>query len=605
MSCKSEIQFYRFNQLYNATEQLIDTLSNCMIQRKRFVTLLSDTKESIGSSSKLFNIFTVLKIQIPISNDSNLQIFDHDISKKTEIILAIVSNPLTLRYFLTKLKKSKWWNLYGLYLIIDAKTLEKGCDRAYDFLQIIWKQDILSSTYFCINSNEEIMMYTYNPYTNWALKEWKEVWEKPMNVSSNRNWTLYEQKFINNKTTCSNLDFPKTLTLGGKEIKAIAISLPPSLVINPNKTGYENYHGVDGNIAKTLWNKLNASLQVTITNDTAQSYFGYSKSNQGIFDIINSGKKDILLNSQYIFNKYMNVSFTYCHINTGISLLSRYAGYETGPSKILNFMNPKLILGTILVFCATIIIFVIARKEGIVFAFLEVLRIVIGATIIRKEEKTSLRIYLITVVLLFLITGALFQGSLSSLLTSPVQKSNIDCIDDLKNSGYEVYIFRSYQNIIFDEEIRSRLKFINHWNCTKYVLEQEDVGCAAERLRLMKIGFENHLHVSKHRLITLYSAYVVRPNWPLNDRVSNLLQRMWQCGLIRYWVTETAWNYKPEWLLRDQNIMKENNNYRSLTLADLAFVFYILLFGFIASILAFFLERFDICSKKEEGSQEN
>ncbi|CAG5080962.1 Protein of unknown function [Cotesia congregata] len=137
--------------------------------------------------------------------------------------LYIVSTDSTdqLQGLLNELKSTPTWNIVSIFLFIEAEG--NYCQNASQVLQLLWKFDLLSSFYFCIEPNNDIMLYTYNPYTNRAPDLWTEVNtdDKPNNW-----WTLYKQLYIpKDEGVCQSLSYDKTTALDGYEVKAASDSM--------------------------------------------------------------------------------------------------------------------------------------------------------------------------------------------------------------------------------------------------------------------------------------------------------------------------------------------------------------------------------------------
>jgi len=85
----------------------------------------------------------------------------------------------------------------------------------------------------------------------------------------------------------------------------------------------------------------------------------------------------------------------------------------------------------------------------------------------------------------------------------------------------------------------------------------------------------------------LLRSYVTRENWPLYNRVNDIIHRMMQAGLIEKAEDENLWQikYKKE---RENALTKKKFN--TISLKQLTFSFYILGFGYICAIIVFVLE---------------
>lgn len=106
----------------------------------------------------------------------------------TAVIFASSNDILTM--ILQDLRDSVWWNHEAFFLIIN-KNSDNSCRLARLFLSTTWAFNILSATYICHDSDSQLILYTFNPYTSLAPKFWNEI--RTDNVS-NKYWTLFEHQ---------------------------------------------------------------------------------------------------------------------------------------------------------------------------------------------------------------------------------------------------------------------------------------------------------------------------------------------------------------------------------------------------------------------------
>lgn len=260
-------------------------------------------------------------------------------------------------------------------------------------------------------------------------------------------------------------------------------------------------------------------------------------------------------------------------------------------------MKPELVLGILIVFIITVFVLSKLADRRTSSAWLEVTRIATSVSVLHLPRGIPLKIYLITVILMFLITNSLFQGSLSALLTSSTSRPQIDSAEALKEAGYPIYTFAGYTNAIFDSVLRSRVRKIGKWDCSEYVIEYPDTACVADRNRVTRIAFEKDLHVSKHRITNLYMGYVMRPNFPLVKRIGRRLMSMSQAGLPNFWREKTVAVYRNKWIVKEQAM--RTRQYRELNMGDVLFAFYILFVGLGLAIVTFVTELLSITRWKK------
>lgn len=328
-------------------------------------------------------------------------------------------------------------------------------------------------------------------------------------------------------------------------MKGMGVHNPPSLTIDLSKGSAAKLDGFNGIITEILLSKLKGNLTVIgITNDTRSYKF---------LHLVADGKYDVFLNTQYVFNK-PNVTTTYPHVNPGISILTRYPDNVAVYVKVLKFMNPVFVACCAAVGVITVLILEVFVGRGTIHASLEMIRIALNNSMSRFPERGAWRVYLTTVFLLFVLTSSIFHSNLSSLLTSPIPRLTIDSDEELRTAGFEIYAYHG--NAVFDDALYARVKMVDHWDCSEYVGKYENVGCAADRTTLLKIAFEKRLHLSKHRINTLFSAYVIRPNWPLKDRFTSMLLHLSEAGLIDHWWGKVMAKYVRKWLKRSEKRMR-------------------------------------------------
>ena len=83
-------------------------------------------------------------------------------------------DPPLLESTLNGLKNGIWWNIHGKY-IIECTLKSNTCEYAHSFFQIIWDFNILSVIFICRESNKDVMLYTFNPYSNHVPNGWTLV----------------------------------------------------------------------------------------------------------------------------------------------------------------------------------------------------------------------------------------------------------------------------------------------------------------------------------------------------------------------------------------------------------------------------------------------
>lgn len=118
-------------------------------------------------------------------DETNKNRFLSAYTDKNYVIIASSKNNLLIA--LQKLKNSKVWD-HGGFFVIVYKNFHEGCQKSQDLLELIWTFNILNIILVCGNLNNEIYLYTLNPYTNIAPAFWTVV--ENQYRSYNKVWIL-------------------------------------------------------------------------------------------------------------------------------------------------------------------------------------------------------------------------------------------------------------------------------------------------------------------------------------------------------------------------------------------------------------------------------
>jgi len=84
----------------------------------------------------------------------------------------------------------------------------------------------------------------------------------------------------------------------------------------------------------------------------------------------------------------------------------------------------------------------------------------------------------------------------------------------------------------------------------------------------------------------MMGSYISRENWPLYNRVNDILHRMMQAGLLKKARNEIHWEMKRE----EERIVLMRKGFNVISLKQLTFSFYILGLGYVCAIIIFVLE---------------
>ncbi|XP_012055685.1 PREDICTED: uncharacterized protein LOC105618761 [Atta cephalotes] len=507
--------------------------------------------------------------------------FIHFLRKSHNFVLVASSKPI-LQSILQRTKDSPWANPEGFYIIVDKETETRGCINARLFLWTAWKYDLLSVIFPCIDPHEGIVYYTFNPYSNSTPTDWNEVGR--IKGREGHPWIMLKRKFEKETEMCKNLNFDKTITLQGYKIRLNAVEMEPYIKIDSSLSDEEKFRGDNSEIIKILLHKLKASLSIKIYNGSIYGLGGIGPNGtlEGLMAPLSDGKIDMGMNTRHLFILW-KVRYTYPHTKTGVCVIAQPHSKVSQYTKLIMFMSPEVIVGIVIMCLLAYVLFM--KSEGYIKASLQVIRLIICVGILHPPKINSTRIFICMILILFLNINALFQSHLSALLTVPIYYRDIDTIESLKKSGYIIYGPRQFKLLLNDPVLESRYVEVTYEECKEHVENSTNAVCLGDCLHLYYRIKDKGL-IKSRILVELTKSYVTREDWPLYQRVNDIIRYMMQAGLIIKSRADSTMEIKRE---RFKNDTKKKG-FKVMLLKQLAFSFYFLITGYTCATIIFILE---------------
>ncbi|KAK1131108.1 hypothetical protein K0M31_017404 [Melipona bicolor] len=546
---------------------------------------------------------------------------EYSYTRKLGQFVVVASSVPLLQLLLQRTKNSGWGNLEGLHILIDRKTVERGCVNAREFLWTAWQYDRLSAIFLCVDPAEGIVLYTYNPYSSTAPAVWRNVGQ--FRGRGGHPWTLLRMKYQGGSRTCEGLTFDKAKDLNGYEVRTNAIALEPHLRIDPTKTGLQRFSGDNGEILKIVFEKLNASVRVRVYNGTVYDLGGIDSHGRmvGMMADLATGEVDMGMNARSLHNTW-KIEHTYPHGDGGLCVITRRAGELSELVKILSFLSPSVhvVIGVLL----TIALLVLTRHQGFLRSCVNIVHLMTFGSIYRLPGTSSSRIFFSSMFVLYVIFNALIQGHLASLLTIPVSLPNIRIADDLKTmilppfdeecrmtffrpplfavqrptiakeitkhsqrSDYQIYGSTFHERELQDPDLRSRFHADSYHGCKQRALESERAACLDDCLhqyaRIQNDGVLRRSRKIQRNLL----VYVTRENWPLLASVTRIVHRTVEAGIAKLWKkASTGKMYRA----RKRRWTNRKRKFRNLEIRHVLFSFYMLAIGLFVATVTFAVE---------------
>ena len=482
------------------------------------------------------------------------------------------SSAKSLKQTLRFIKYSSWWNHMASFLIIDSPTpLEHGCSKAFEILSTAWKMNLLHAKFLCHHKSKGLLIFSYNPYTNQAPYPWQL--EKTYRMKNKHPWTLLVRGYQEGEEICKDLDFDKTKDLGGYETRGSIY--PGNTDKISSKGSLDIIVGFNGIYAQYLFRALNSTANVSVYDPS----FEISKLLRSV--------SDVHLSVWYQQNNF-NVSMTYPHGISGLISMTLYRGQLSQLDKLLRVLDYSSRIAVVIVFFVTFFFFKFCLRQSVTSAFMNIVRLICNAAVPNVPNNVPRRIYLSCLFTFMLTLQAIYQGQLASLLTKQQALPNVDSLEDLENFDYTVYGYKSFTRYFKLWNYSRRIVPLEYFECENYVLRDAAAACIMEWSFAVQTAERLNLHVSNDRLIKMFIVYLIRDDWPIEERLNTVVSRLFEANILDYVRTKEAdstmskikWNEKE----------KDNQKYEPITLKELAFVFAILGIGLALSTVIFTVE---------------
>ena len=474
-----------------------------------------------------------------------------------------------LEQTLQKLKASPWWNHMASFLITDESSpFDQVCSNVFKILITAWKMNLLHAKVICHHKSKGPLIYSYNPYTNWAPVPWQLV--KTYGTRNNHPWTLLVRGYQDSQEICKDLDFDKTNDLGGYETR---LSVIPEVGKNLSEINIENVESLNGIVMQYIFGALNSSIKIVV-NETPN------------FGPTINGFTDMSVNFWYRQNNF-NASMTYPHYRSGIVSITQHRGYLSQIGKLLHVLDTTSRYAVLIVCFVTFLFFKFFARQSVTSAILTIVRLICNASVPNLPNNVVTRLYLSGLFIFTVTVQGIYQGQLASLLTKQVALPNVDTLKDLEDYNYTIYgqkNFVSYfKNLNFSGEIVS----LEDFYCSEYALRDHDAACILDWLYSFKVVYNNNLHLS-HDLVETYLIYFIREDWPLENRINTVILRLSEADIFH-----RVYMKRFELTLRKIEFREKENDkqmIKVITLKELAFAFAILAIGLACSTVIFIIE---------------
>ncbi|XP_046475110.2 uncharacterized protein [Neodiprion pinetum] len=502
-----------------------------------------------------------------------------------------------LESILNNMKFSAWrtWKNRIRYLIIVPRTL-CNAENADQMFRVIWSYWILNAIILCSSDHTKDLtkneLYTYNPYSSDHSQLWKtviqetvQVFTQPKNFS--HSWYVFREDLIDIKSPkdCDSLFFDKTLNLDNYLLPINMFVIRPDLYVDQKKSGIGKYTGLHGLTLQTLAKKLRFNVDETCNDDTDKlgqliqngSYTGELKN--AFYGLSN------ILTGSHLMADFPGLEMTYPYISSQACFASRYA--DLYPSWTNIFVAKVIWIGLgLITLLVTVVLYLHNKSLGMMAAFLDAERFVVGNSIIRLPETIKYRFTFGSIFLAFLVLDGVFRGRFVSTLASDRRYPNLHTLEQVKAEGVHLYGYEFFMNWIDDPVLKKRFHGIVLEKCLEMIARDgKQRACLAHCSTLPSVFPNSSMLVHKALIpvIDNYAVFISTLNWPMMDRWNFDIQKLLEAGIINKWHSDVLLEIEMKsWKTKRAAVQPYS---KKIQLNSLLSAFIILLFGLVTALL--------------------
>ncbi|XP_055389949.1 uncharacterized protein LOC129618941 [Condylostylus longicornis] len=189
--------------------------------------------------------------------------------------------------------------------------------------------------------------------------------------------------------------------------------------------------------------------------------------------------------------------------------------------------------------------------------------------LIKLPKYKSGRIFLLSVSIVSVIFGAIFESSLATVYTKPLFYPDINTLQQLAKKGYKIlYKYESMKDDLFPKNVSATYDYLD----SKMTLSNKNVSLVKSMVEKKNFASVNRwlglqlqdsnyftrkvLHVIPECPKLYMLSYVLQKNSPYAERINNLLLEFLASGLLNYWTNQRK---LKEYLAHLKEPLNENN----------------------------------------------
>lgn len=340
---------------------------------------------------------------------------------------------------------------------------------------------------------------------------------------------------------------------------------------------------VSGTIVDTIWYSLNATLLKSYFPTSQRGSINKAGHPSGLLKCLLQGEFDMQLNLDYERDFWRNQVYTY--LESGICYLAwkDVHGEEKGFSSLFSTEIWLLLVSTIVIL---IVVFQHLLKVSYTQVAVNLLRGILGVFMFYEPKRPLDRVSFYVFVNAFIVLNLYFQSKLLSLLTAPMLKETIQCPYDLIRYRYRVFAEQRFEQYFYDTDFQYYTQRIDSIKfCLDRMRSDRKAACVYDCWAgaVMVMGKE-FMQLVEDEDLPKYFVHIFKDNFCLIRVYRKMYNRMFQSGILRYLekvkirVARSGYQLKPD------------EGTSGITLGQVGFAFYFLVYGLLGAGLTFLTE---------------
>ncbi|XP_064292161.1 uncharacterized protein Ir85a [Plodia interpunctella] len=440
--------------------------------------------------------------------------------------------------------------------------------------QLLWSRNIANSV--VIVSSASLKVYSYNPFNDQVIDitnvenigrflshRYNDLCKHELRLS------VFRKVFIYDETSPVDCSSRLTTTII-KELNASCKALSPR----------------DGN---TVGDLLDNGTATGVTGDLMDGY------------------TDMELNSRILKNTYYGyIDTTYPLTQDQLCFLVKKATKQSVFTTIMKLISFKIFM--IFMFNMIILILTSMLARGIEEnlnkqrwskgdTVMILIKCFIRQTANIKFSGVVSRCMILMVVLYSLIIDCVMDGIVTSAITYPRNKPEINTRSDLQNLNLTLGIHNRHINMFAKSEftaLKNRIEIITDKKIKELIvnrrfeyailLRKSDAMYISRKPSNMHDGKPVY-HTTNDCPLPCFIVYGLRYGSPYLDKLNNILHRLSQSGILEYWS-------KTEEYKLNKNLYRNEKEIKALSFENLSEIFYVWLSALLLSSFVFIVELF-------------